>query len=81
MPATGVLEGRMLRVQLETDARNLRSQRAIERIGGMKGGVLRAHTAVPEGYVRDSVMSSIAAAEWPAVKRRHEEMEARYRDG
>jgi len=63
-----------LRVQLKTDARNLRSQRAIERIGGVREGVLRAHMVMPDGFVRDSVMYSITAGEWPGVKRRLEEM-------
>ncbi len=70
----------MLRVQLKTDARNERSRRAIERIGGVKEGVLRAHMVMPDGFVRDSVMYSITAGEWPGVKRRLVEMEARHRD-
>jgi RimJ/RimL family protein N-acetyltransferase len=57
-----------LRVQLKTDARNVRSQRAIERIGAQREGVLRAHMILPDGFVRDSVMYSITAAEWPSVK-------------
>ena len=58
----------LLRVQLKTDGRNLRSQQAIERIGGVKEGVLRQHRIMPDGYVRDSVYYSILATEWPAVK-------------
>jgi RimJ/RimL family protein N-acetyltransferase len=57
-----------LRVQLKTDARNVRSQRAIERIGAQREGVLRAHMILPDGFVRDSVMYSITSAEWPRVK-------------
>lgn len=63
-----------LRVQLKTDARNLKSQHAIERIGGVREGVLRAHMVMPDGFVRDSVMYSITAAEWPEVRRRLQEM-------
>jgi RimJ/RimL family protein N-acetyltransferase len=70
----------MLRVQLKTDARNVRSQRAIERIGAVKEGVLRAHMVMPDGFVRDSVMYAITAREWPEVKRKLEEMEARSHD-
>jgi len=70
----------MLRVQLKTDARNERSQRAIERIGAVKEGVLRAHMVMPDGFLRDSVMYSITAAEWPVVRKRLVEMEARHRD-
>jgi RimJ/RimL family protein N-acetyltransferase len=70
----------MLRVQLRTDARNVNSQRAIERIGGVKEGVLRAHMVMPDGFVRDSEMYSITAGEWPGVKRKLAEVEARSRD-
>jgi RimJ/RimL family protein N-acetyltransferase len=57
-----------LRVQLKTDARNTRSQRAIERLGAKREGVLRAHMVLADGFVRDSVMYSVIAAEWPSVK-------------
>jgi RimJ/RimL family protein N-acetyltransferase len=60
----------LIRVQLKTDARNERSQRAIERIGGVREGVLRAHRILPDGFVRDSVVYSITAPEWPGVKAR-----------
>jgi len=56
------------RVALKTDGRNERSQRAIERIGGVREGVLRHHLRLPDGYLRDTVYYSILAAEWPAVK-------------
>ena len=56
------------RVQLKCDGRNQRSQDAIERIGGLKEGVLRKHMILPDGFVRDTVMFSILAAEWPAIK-------------
>lgn len=62
-----------LRVQLKTDLRNERSQRAIERIGAVREGVLRDHMILPDGYVRSSVYYSILAAEWPAVKARLEQ--------
>lgn len=57
-----------LRVQLKTDLRNERSQRAIERLGAVKEGVLRKHMIQPGGYVRDSVIYSIIDTEWEAVK-------------
>jgi len=60
----------MNRVQLKTDARNLRSQAAIARLGAQREGVLRQHMVMPDGYVRDSVMFSIVKAEWPEVKAR-----------
>jgi RimJ/RimL family protein N-acetyltransferase len=58
------------RVQLVTDARNLRSQAAIARLGAVREGVLRAHMVSRGGRVRDSVLFSVVAAEWPAVKER-----------
>jgi len=57
-----------VRVQFKTDLRNARSQRAIERIGALREGVLRSHMITPEGYLRDSVYYSIIAPEWPRVK-------------
>lgn len=57
-----------LRVQLKTDLNNLHSQRAIEKLGAVREGVLRKYQTRSNGYVRDSVMYSILAEEWPAVK-------------
>jgi len=59
-----------LRVQIKTDLRNIRSQRAIERLGAVREGVLRDHMILPDGTVRSSVYFSILAGEWPAVKAR-----------
>jgi N-acetyltransferase len=56
-------------VGLRTDNFNFASQRAIERLGAKKDGVLRHHQARRDGTVRDSVMYSILATEWPDVKR------------
>jgi RimJ/RimL family protein N-acetyltransferase len=61
-----------IRVQLKTDSRNERSQRAIERIGAIKEGVLRNHMILPDGRYRDSVFYSILDTEWPGVKARLE---------
>ncbi|GED31936.1 GNAT family N-acetyltransferase [Brevibacillus centrosporus] len=57
-----------IRVQLKTDSRNLNSQRAIARIGGVREGVLRNHMILPDGYVRDSVYFSITNTEWKNVQ-------------
>jgi N-acetyltransferase len=62
-----------IRVQLKTDLRNERSQKAIERIGAVKEGVLRNHMILPDGYHRHSVYYSILDTEWPDVKQRLEE--------
>lgn len=58
------------RVQLKTDLRNTQSQRAIEKLGAVKEGVLRKQMVMPDGFVRDTVMYSITADEWPAVEAR-----------
>lgn len=61
-----------LRVQLKTDILNVRSQTAIARLGAVREGVLRAHMRRRNGTQRDTVMYSIVAEEWPAVKARLE---------
>ncbi|MBB6099847.1 aminoglycoside 6'-N-acetyltransferase [Deinobacterium chartae] len=59
----------LLRVQIKTDLRNQRSQRAIEKLGATREGVLRQHMRMPDGYQRDTVMYSIIRPEWPRVRR------------
>ena len=56
-------------VGLRTDNFNFASQRAIERLGAKKDGVIRHHQARRDGSARDSVMYSVLKAEWPDVKR------------
>ena len=51
-----------------TDNFNVASQRAIERLGAHKDGVLRGHALRRDGTIRDTVMYSLAAGEWPEVK-------------
>ena len=63
-----------VRVQLKTDLRNERSQRAIERLGAIREGVLRKHMILWDGFVRDTVYYSILVDEWPGVRRRLEAM-------
>jgi RimJ/RimL family protein N-acetyltransferase len=60
----------MNRVALCTDARNSRSQAAIEKLGAVKEGVLRSHMVTQGGRVRDSVLYSIVRGDWPEVKAR-----------
>jgi N-acetyltransferase len=57
-----------IRVWFKTDSRNQRSQRAIERLGAVREGVLRNHMILPDGYIRDSVVYSVLPNEWPRVK-------------
>jgi len=61
-----------IRVWFKTDLRNLRSQRALERLGAVKEGVLRNHMILPDGYIRDSVVYSLLPEEWPKVEKRLE---------
>jgi len=63
-----------IRVQFKADAHNLRSLRAIERLGAAREGVLRNHYILQDGGYRDSVYFSILDREWPRVKERLEEM-------
>ena len=60
----------MQRVQLKTDHLNLRSQRAIEKLGAVREGVLRRHQRRQDGSLRDTVMYSVTADEWPGVRAR-----------
>jgi RimJ/RimL family protein N-acetyltransferase len=67
-------------VQIRTDSLNRRSQAAIERLGAKRDGVLRGHQVAPGGRLRDTVVYSILAHEWPGVRQnlafllaRHEE--------
>jgi RimJ/RimL family protein N-acetyltransferase len=58
----------MLRVSLQTDARNQQSRAAIERIGAKFEGILRAQKIAVDKIARDSARYSIIAAEWPNLK-------------
>ncbi|WP_375396041.1 GNAT family N-acetyltransferase [uncultured Sphingomonas sp.] len=67
-------------VQIRTDALNLRSQTAIERLGAKRDGVLRGHQVMPDGRVRDSMVYSILDREWPAVRQNLQFLLARHGD-
>ena len=58
------------RVELITDVLNQQSRAAILRLGAKEEGVLRKHLILPSGRIRDSVIFSIIAEEWPEVKAR-----------
>ncbi|MFN0120256.1 MAG: GNAT family N-acetyltransferase [Blastocatellia bacterium] len=68
-------------VGLRTDNFNFVSQRAIEALGAKKDGVIRHHLPRRDGTVRDTVMYSILAHEWPDVKRHLEARLARHAAG
>ena len=61
-----------IRVQIKTDERNVRSQRAIERLGAVKEGILRKYQVTYTGHQRNTVMYSILDTEWSAVMKRLE---------
>jgi N-acetyltransferase len=58
------------RVQFTTDSNNVHSQRAIEKLGAKREGLLRNHAIRNDGSMRDSVVYSITKSEWPDVKQR-----------
>ena len=59
----------LLRVYLLSDARNLRSQRAIRKLGAVYEGTLRAERVMKDGFIRDTQVFSIVYDEWEIVKR------------
>ncbi|MFL5356042.1 GNAT family N-acetyltransferase [Archangium sp.] len=73
-------ELKVMRVQLKTDRRNVRSRAAIERIGARFEGILRHHMLVRGGVVRDSAYFSVIDTEWPEVKKGLEAKLARSSD-
>lgn len=65
----------MVRVQLKTASSNLRAQRAIEKLGAQREGVLRNHRRLADGRLADTVLYSITDHEWSAIK---QQLEARF---
>jgi RimJ/RimL family protein N-acetyltransferase len=59
-----------VRVELITDVLNRQSRAAILRLGAKEEGILRRHLILPTGRIRDSVVFSLIAEEWPEVKTR-----------
>ena len=55
-------------VEFRTHFFNHQSRRAIERLGAKQDGILRSHQVAPNGTLRDTVVYSIIAVEWPTVK-------------
>ena len=56
------------RVKIQTDQLNTRSQAAIAKLGARREGVLRRHSKREDGTFRDTVVFSVLADEWPAVR-------------
>ena len=61
-------ELKIKRLEFKTDLRNTQSQKAIEKLGATKEGILRSHTLMLDGHRRDTVYYSILANEWPEIK-------------
>jgi N-acetyltransferase len=68
-----------VRVQFTVDARNARSQAAVEKLGATKEGVLRQDMRTWTGHTRDTAVFSILDTEWPAVRLRLEQRLMKYR--
>lgn len=66
-----------LRVQWKTDERNEPSRRAIARLGAQFEGILRNYQTRHDGYVRNTALFSLTAAEWPAARIRLESLQLR----
>ncbi|MBR9791678.1 MAG: GNAT family N-acetyltransferase [Gammaproteobacteria bacterium] len=62
-----------------TDNYNYASQRAIERLGAKKDGVIRGHHMRRDGTIRDTVMYSLRQGEWPEVRAHLHYLLSRYR--
>ena len=67
-------EWHFMRVELRVAHENIRSQKAVEKIGGVKEGVLRKHGFRPDGSIKDTVIYSIIDEEWPAKKEKLEQL-------
>ena len=57
------------RVEFKTDALNLKSRRALQKIGAKEEGILRSHTLMHDGRRRDTVYYSILKSEWQSIKK------------
>ncbi len=64
----------LIRIQFKTDEQNIRSQKAIEKLGAVKEGILRNHMVRANGTYRNSVYYSIIDSEWSDVKNRLEDI-------
>lgn len=62
------------RAEFEVAHQNIRSQRAVEKIGGVKEGVLRNHSYRGDGSIRHTVVFSIINDEWPVKKEKLQQL-------
>jgi N-acetyltransferase len=70
-----------IRVEFDTDTRNLRSQAALAALGAVQEGLLRSDRIMPDGTRRDSLVFSVIDSEWPAVRSRLAARIARQQSG
>ena len=63
-------ELKVLRVQFSVSGQNLRSQKAVERIGATKEGTFRKHRVKTDGTIHDNIFYSIIDSEWESIKQR-----------
>ena len=61
-------EQEIMRVEFRTRESNIRSQKAIEKIGGIREGVLRCHRINEDGSFRNTIVYSIIQPDWPLTK-------------
>ncbi len=66
------------RIEFMTDSRNERARAALSKLGATKEGLLRYHTILEDGYVRDTAVFSIIQADWAALKTELETRLARF---
>jgi N-acetyltransferase len=69
-----------IRVEFKTDSLNIKSQRALARIGAVEEGTFRNHMVMPDGRLRHSVYFSIVDSDWPSVKAHLEQLMSSYGD-
>ncbi len=71
----------LIRVQIHTDIRNVRSQRAIRALGARYEGVLRRHMIAKDGEIRDTMVFAVTDEDWPHVRTRLDDRLARRLQG
>jgi N-acetyltransferase len=67
-----------IRVQFKTDERNIRSQKAIERLGAVREGILRNEKILEDGFIRNTVLYSIIKDDWSTIKQGFMDREGSY---
>lgn len=71
-------ELQFIRVQFKTDERNKSSQKAIERLGAVKEGIMRNERILSNGFIRNTVLYSITNDDWSSVKQGFKDRDTYY---